>query len=1002
MGYALDKATLQQIAYNNGIKQNINTMTQAQKSQLRYLAILQQSTNVMGDMARTVTTPANSIRILNQQLTQFKRAIGNVVSVLAVKIIPYLQVAIRLLTDFANYLADLWGFKLPEIDYSSVGKGMTAVEDDAEDATDAVEDTIKAVQRLAGFDEINVLKSAKEDADDTASMLSDQFDLGIDLPEYDFLQGVENSSEELYQKAKKWLTEIYKKLKDNMGVIKTIAGLLAGLWAVNKVKKFVDALSSVRSLLGKTTEQATGFNGVLNKIKSVIGTLLGTAVASQGSYSLFKSLANDTAEWYNVLFNSAELVSGLAMSWIFGGGKGLAIASIAAAFSGLKGYLDGIQDSANKALEALINAEWYTGGYKISDAANDISRYYDTLVQSENKLLNEAQSINQTKEDIISISQNIDTLLLTLANAEDVDVSAVDKIKNAFDELAKTTNNYIQENADTLKAYLASYTGLLTEMGYDVPKFMEFIDKAAGNTQSRIEEIQAEIDKITQKGSMSAADSSKLQVLQQQLLEISNIKYDDQSKQIEELEKSIQSLASLDINLENIETAYNSFTTINDKFGETLDTIEKARDEAIKMANLGDYDTEAERKAVIDAINSIYDVKVSDLTDTFKSIENIGDIIIDTWKRIRSDIVLNYDPGWSPADYDTIFWAKWFGSKTSEEKTEEYLRERYQEFTDQYGSFFTNANKYAIEQIALASGKTVDEIERIIGKSVTKASDEISKTSTDKFDVSISDMSKKLTESGSKKASETGKAINSSLWSSMISDFSSMENSERFINSHVSEVLSSLSQKGAQNASEAGKQINSAFWLNVFNDATDTTQVNDATDSLMKKIWNIYGQAQSKFSSEGFSIPIKLKFVVDQTLDQATSALEALTKIPLLGGPMSSAFSSLLSVFKMLKTLKVNSYATGGMPINGDLFYANENGKAEFISRVGNRTAVANQEQMRSEIREGVREGFLEAMQNRGGGYNNDPAIYVFIDGEEVVSRVESNNRATSKRTGGK
>lgn len=92
LGYALDAATLQQIAYDNGIQQNINTMTQAQKSQLRYVAILQQSTNVMGDMARTIVTPANSMRILQQQFEQLKRAIGNIVSVFAVKMIPYVQV----------------------------------------------------------------------------------------------------------------------------------------------------------------------------------------------------------------------------------------------------------------------------------------------------------------------------------------------------------------------------------------------------------------------------------------------------------------------------------------------------------------------------------------------------------------------------------------------------------------------------------------------------------------------------------------------------------------------------------------------------------------------------------------------------------------------------------------------------------------------------------------------------------------------------------------------
>ena len=54
LGVTLDETTLQQIAYNNGINLSVQEMTQAQKSQLRYIAIMQQSGNAMGDMARTV------------------------------------------------------------------------------------------------------------------------------------------------------------------------------------------------------------------------------------------------------------------------------------------------------------------------------------------------------------------------------------------------------------------------------------------------------------------------------------------------------------------------------------------------------------------------------------------------------------------------------------------------------------------------------------------------------------------------------------------------------------------------------------------------------------------------------------------------------------------------------------------------------------------------------------------------------------------------------------
>lgn len=143
LGYALDKATLQQIALNNGITQNIDSMTQAQRSQLRYIAILQQSSNVMGDMARTVVSPANAMRIMKQQLAQFERALGNIISIFATKLIPYVQ---------------------------------------------------------AGFDEITILPF-KEDESGSGSDTGNQFDLGIDLPEYDFLKGLTgNDYDEIYER----------------------------------------------------------------------------------------------------------------------------------------------------------------------------------------------------------------------------------------------------------------------------------------------------------------------------------------------------------------------------------------------------------------------------------------------------------------------------------------------------------------------------------------------------------------------------------------------------------------------------------------------------------------------------------------------------------------------------------------------------------------------------------------------------------------------------------
>ena len=57
LGKDLSVPTLQQYAYKYGIDQSVNSMTQAQKAQLRYVALMDQSKSAMGDMARTHSNP---------------------------------------------------------------------------------------------------------------------------------------------------------------------------------------------------------------------------------------------------------------------------------------------------------------------------------------------------------------------------------------------------------------------------------------------------------------------------------------------------------------------------------------------------------------------------------------------------------------------------------------------------------------------------------------------------------------------------------------------------------------------------------------------------------------------------------------------------------------------------------------------------------------------------------------------------------------------------------
>lgn len=78
LGYDLSQTRLQMEAYNLGIQKKIANMTQAEKAELRYHAIMTQVTEAQGDLSRTLEAPANQLRVLQAQFNMCAREIGNI------------------------------------------------------------------------------------------------------------------------------------------------------------------------------------------------------------------------------------------------------------------------------------------------------------------------------------------------------------------------------------------------------------------------------------------------------------------------------------------------------------------------------------------------------------------------------------------------------------------------------------------------------------------------------------------------------------------------------------------------------------------------------------------------------------------------------------------------------------------------------------------------------------------------------------------------------------
>ena len=95
-----------------------------------------------------------------------------------------------------------------------------------------------------------------------------------------------------------------------------------------------------------------------------------------------------------------------------------------------------------------------------------------------------------------------------------------------------------------------------------------------------------------------------------------------------------------------------------------------------------------------------------------------------------------------------------------------------------------------------------------------------------------------------------------------------------------------------------------------------------------------------------------------------------------------------------------STYATGGFPQMGEMFIANEAGP-ELVGKMGNKTTVANQNQITSGIKQGVYEAVTAALQvSKGQNGNGQPVINVYVGGKKVTDVVIEEVNSRTKSTG--
>lgn len=291
-GFTIIESTLEQTAAQHGLNISIEKATEAQKSYLRYLTLVDQaqSKGVVGTYAREMSTAEGMMRTFSQQLKSLAQALGSLFLPILTKVMPYFQAFIELLTDGVRAIAAFFGIKIQDIgdtwyDYST---SVDSAVEGTEDVTGALGDAEKAAKALKnatiGIDELNVI-SPPSDSKKKGSGAGDG-------AAWDGLDVESLWDESIFNDIKDQVDSIKKKFEDWAPTIAAIAGAIGAI----SLARMIDDLDLADTKLGKFETKIKGLaKGIaVGAVTVAVGTLIwdftGTYLDEGGIKNLAKML----------------------------------------------------------------------------------------------------------------------------------------------------------------------------------------------------------------------------------------------------------------------------------------------------------------------------------------------------------------------------------------------------------------------------------------------------------------------------------------------------------------------------------------------------------------------------------------------------------------------------------------------------------------------------------------------------------------------------------------
>lgn len=1004
LGYDLSVARLEQERLNLGIDKSVSSMTQAEKSQLRYYAIMTQVTQVQGDMARTLNNPANQLRVLTAQFNLAAREIGNIFIPALNAILPVAIAVAKAIRAIAQTIANVFGVKLPSVDYSGISSAGAAAGDLSENLDEAGSSADNLKNKLAGFDELNVIQSQSGGGgggggggiEDAGNLLDD-----IELPGYDFLgDAIASNVDKVYEKMKpviEWITDHLKEIAIVAGTIG--ATILA--WAV--ASDFSKAISLLKSDMG-------ALNGAVLGIASA-------ALTVEISYMLTnKGLSGAEEENHTELIASGltsalgSLITGSIVKSAFGADAGIfagattlmitAATDIYAIYNDVKnGGFDaktialGVWDVVKGAIAGGLVATALGASVTLGVAAGGglvlagvllaikLGRINVTTAKEKTKI--EWGDVELTKKQISKLVEEklFSVDVSTTLNVIDARLSSVEGAKNALKEQLDTFSadlTMLKFGVDvegSMANMLNSLTGGATDGSYTSDSILGSLESLLSETNSEIKlgfamlapdsgiDITSLID-TSDSLIQSAAQSMGKQLADLLSKGISEGLDENEQALALKLSEMISSISRSAIEGQiasdfAAKTALSLTDVTRDTFSAVLEEYQSNKEQLRQSYEELAISIQSDLGGRVSMLETTYEFNKSEVSRLYSEVGKANDAY--------DEAFTNYSKDRSAENKDALDEARaavkeitdaWKEAVETQKETESTLAEARAAYDD----WSNNIGKY-VDDSTLRDSVAGDKMISEEAHNLYGGIDFDTSAMVENLRVKWRRSNGTLFESAEELYDTLNEII---LW--QFEDALSKEDYKTFTDT--------LTATGETAFNYLPEEIQDSMWGTMWDLASDLYyELEDQTaSSRIGDVNTIINYVLGRFTSTDLS------GIYDQIADTATGidAGKTMGENIITGveqadfhaagvsaaGEFSSGFSSNISIPSIVNTVKsapvrnsvrrIRGFASGGYPQTGELFVARENGIPEMVGQIGGSSAIANNDQIVDGIASGV------------------------------------------------